>query len=208
MLGSFGEEALKNYAQKVAEKLSVSFSESNHYDFTRCVRPDGSSYGTGGKCRKGTEQDKPETNDKPKAKIETKEGSNPIKKTQEEEYSKEDLKFASELLGESPKFANLVDGLTKQINEGVESRIKEAVEDEEYKTEKAARKSFEKGELDDGYYGITGGKYPTKRSVALWLTKEYADDPPTPENIKEWKKAAKRQEKSSPEEVLNQMLGL
>jgi len=28
------------------------------YDFTRCVRPDGSSYGTAGKCRKGTETNK------------------------------------------------------------------------------------------------------------------------------------------------------
>lgn len=26
------------------------------FDYTRCVRPDGSAYGTGGKCRKGTEQ--------------------------------------------------------------------------------------------------------------------------------------------------------
>ena len=26
------------------------------YDFTRCVRPDGSAYGTGGKCRKGNEE--------------------------------------------------------------------------------------------------------------------------------------------------------
>ena len=29
---------------------------SDYYDFTRCVRPDGSAYGTGGRCRKGTEQ--------------------------------------------------------------------------------------------------------------------------------------------------------
>lgn len=27
-----------------------------NYDYTRCVRPDGSAYGTGGKCKKGTEQ--------------------------------------------------------------------------------------------------------------------------------------------------------
>jgi hypothetical protein len=30
-------------------------------DFTRCERPDGSAYGTGGKCRKGVEADKVET---------------------------------------------------------------------------------------------------------------------------------------------------
>ena len=28
------------------------------YDFTRCVRPDGTAYGTGGKCKKGTEEAK------------------------------------------------------------------------------------------------------------------------------------------------------
>lgn len=31
------------------------FSESDNYDFARCVRPDGSVYGTRGKCRKGKE---------------------------------------------------------------------------------------------------------------------------------------------------------
>lgn len=34
------------------------FTESC-FDFTRCVRPDGTAYGTGGKCRKGTEREKP-----------------------------------------------------------------------------------------------------------------------------------------------------
>lgn len=42
--------------------LSQSSVESIHelYDFTRCVRPDGSVYGSRGKCRKGTEQAAPE----------------------------------------------------------------------------------------------------------------------------------------------------
>jgi hypothetical protein len=60
MLGSFNEEALEKYAEKAAERAGVSFSEGGLYDFTRCVRPDGSSYGTGGKCRKGTEGEKEE----------------------------------------------------------------------------------------------------------------------------------------------------
>lgn len=30
------------------------------FEFTRCERPDGSAYGTGGKCRKGVEADKPD----------------------------------------------------------------------------------------------------------------------------------------------------
>lgn len=31
-------------------------NEQDFYDFTRCVRPDGSAYGTGGTCRKGREE--------------------------------------------------------------------------------------------------------------------------------------------------------
>ena len=63
MNGSFSEEALLNFAKMAAETLPVDFAEENTYDFTRCVRSDGSSYGTSGKCRKGSEsdaKDKPE----------------------------------------------------------------------------------------------------------------------------------------------------
>lgn len=42
MYGSFSESALR-------------ISEELLYDYTRCVRPDGTAYGTRGKCRKGTE---------------------------------------------------------------------------------------------------------------------------------------------------------
>ena len=39
------------------ENMMVNFAEQTkgEYDFTRCVRPDGSAYGTRGKCKKGTE---------------------------------------------------------------------------------------------------------------------------------------------------------
>ena len=53
-LGNFSPEALEMF-QLAASEQSYEFSEGDTYDFTRCVRPDGSSYGTGGKCRKGTE---------------------------------------------------------------------------------------------------------------------------------------------------------
>lgn len=46
MQGFFSNEAL--------EQCEVLLGAT--YDFTRCVRPDGSAYGTGGKCRKGIEQ--------------------------------------------------------------------------------------------------------------------------------------------------------
>jgi hypothetical protein len=60
MKGSFSEEALLQYSELIAQKDSLDFIEGDTYDFTRCVRPDGSSYGTGGKCRKGSEAAKEE----------------------------------------------------------------------------------------------------------------------------------------------------
>jgi hypothetical protein len=55
MKGYFSEKTLNNYSRLAAEKLDADFAEGDSYDFTRCIRPDGSSYGTSGKCRKGTE---------------------------------------------------------------------------------------------------------------------------------------------------------
>jgi hypothetical protein len=54
MKGEFSEETLSTYRELVKERFGASFSESE-YDFTRCVRPDGTAYGTSGQCRKGTE---------------------------------------------------------------------------------------------------------------------------------------------------------
>ena len=51
MQGSFSEEALV--------RCEVLLEKS--YDYTRCARPDGSVYGTAGKCRKGVEITKVET---------------------------------------------------------------------------------------------------------------------------------------------------
>ena len=57
MNGTFSQEAMEAFAAMVGEE---NFSESL-FDFTTCKRPDGSNYGTGGKCRKGTEiSEKPE----------------------------------------------------------------------------------------------------------------------------------------------------
>jgi hypothetical protein len=41
------------YAEDVAQEVSQMLQ--GNYDFTTCERPNGSRYGTGGKCRKGTE---------------------------------------------------------------------------------------------------------------------------------------------------------
>ena len=56
MYGSFSEEALQQFASMAAQTQSADFAEGGVYDFTRCVRPNGTAYGTGGKCRKGTEE--------------------------------------------------------------------------------------------------------------------------------------------------------
>jgi len=55
MNGHFSEESLRLFAQLAAQTQSSDFAEGDTYDFTRCVRPNGTAYGTAGKCRKGTE---------------------------------------------------------------------------------------------------------------------------------------------------------
>ena len=50
MQGSFSSEAVELYAQLIGSKHNQNFSEGESYDFTRCVRPDGTSFGTDGKC--------------------------------------------------------------------------------------------------------------------------------------------------------------
>ena len=51
-------EFLPPEGRMVAEKTNPEFSEEDVYNFTRCVRPDGSAYASSGKCRKGTEEAK------------------------------------------------------------------------------------------------------------------------------------------------------
>ena len=58
MQGSFSEAALEQFAQLAAQTQPEDFAESDAYDFTRCVRANGSAYGTRGECRKGTESTK------------------------------------------------------------------------------------------------------------------------------------------------------
>jgi hypothetical protein len=53
--GGFSEEAFEKYQRLLSEQEGVEFSEGETYDFTRCMRPDGSFYGTRGKCKKGSE---------------------------------------------------------------------------------------------------------------------------------------------------------
>ena len=58
MNGYFSEKALERFAEMAAQVQPAEFAEGDTYDFTRCVRPNGTAYGTAGKCRKGTEEEK------------------------------------------------------------------------------------------------------------------------------------------------------
>jgi hypothetical protein len=56
MHGYFNQEALDSYS----ELVKISFEgnpQGESYDFTRCVRSNGTVYGTSGTCRKGVPQD-------------------------------------------------------------------------------------------------------------------------------------------------------
>jgi len=57
MKNSFSTDSIEKYAELVQSNWRENFGESETatYDFTRCLRTDGSSYGTSGKCRKGVE---------------------------------------------------------------------------------------------------------------------------------------------------------
>jgi hypothetical protein len=54
MQGSFSEDSLKVFNKLASATQGLNFSESgtDSYDFTRCVRPNGTAYGTGGSVRK------------------------------------------------------------------------------------------------------------------------------------------------------------
>ena len=53
MKGYFSEETLDKYASLLASQTDADFSESDIYDFTRCVMPSGKVYGTKGQCKVG-----------------------------------------------------------------------------------------------------------------------------------------------------------
>ena len=69
MLGSFSEEALRAYSELAAQTRSADFAEGGTYDFTRCVRPDGSAYGTKGQCKSGSPKEETEEKRKRVAQI-------------------------------------------------------------------------------------------------------------------------------------------
>ena len=92
--GGFTEEALAAYQKALAEQAGTDFAEGDSYDFTTCIRPDGSAYGTGGTCRKGSpgEARKEARGEMIKQKHEVAK----LKKTRDETAGGEDKKAAAE----------------------------------------------------------------------------------------------------------------
>ena len=129
MKGSFSEGALQKYAELAAQSQSLEFSESGTYDFTRCVRPDGSAYGTSGKCRAGTEEAKTAAPQKEKKAAKPPKPGKPvpaavnkdITKLQEKIVAKTGVKRAeTEEKPQKPNEGNLIDKLKKKVKETVQ----------------------------------------------------------------------------------------
>lgn len=81
MQGSFSSDALQAYKILIAEQYLSDFSEEGMYDFTRCVRKDGTVYGTAGQCRKGTEEVKEDAPGKKGKKTKTERTKKAVKPT-------------------------------------------------------------------------------------------------------------------------------
>ena len=65
----FSEKALQEYNKLCAQKQGLDFAEGGSYDFTRCVRTDGSAYGTKGQCKSGSPKEEAEEKRKRVAQI-------------------------------------------------------------------------------------------------------------------------------------------
>jgi hypothetical protein len=96
--GGFTAEALEAYQKALAEQAGTDFAEGDSYDFTTCIRPDGSAYGTGGQCRKGSEGDSKSKEGHPKKfspeqrKVIAERGAKAAKKLKETKKPKEPSK--------------------------------------------------------------------------------------------------------------------
>jgi hypothetical protein len=122
MNSHISEEALEQYLALVEEKFGTNFSEEEAYDFTRCVRPDGSSYGTRGKCRKGSETGPAEKGKADARGAKTKTPSaQEIGKMREQARFEEYLKVHKQMLGKSPEEQRRIEA---EANARADKRVK------------------------------------------------------------------------------------
>jgi hypothetical protein len=190
MFGSFDTETLKKYAHLAAEKAGVDFAEDDTYDFTRCVRSDGSVYGTSGKCRKGTETGAKEE-----------EGSKGLNLTSEQKKAYEQAKkegadsgFSDEMLDEVAKkyphalsmAQKAVDDYNGQLKENLKEwkENREGSHFEDYKSIKEIKKALEDGEVEATSDVFHDGLPPSYNTIRNRLV-QYLGQPESKEELKE-----------------------
>lgn len=145
------EEAREAYGYNFSEAVSDDFpfveeavtTLLSSFDFTRCVRPDGSAYGTRGKCRKGSQQEKEPSSAKTKAPRSGGEAASPAMiKTRVNST-------VSSIVKEIKKEGLWHRGLTQGEEEGIRREVLEALK--EHKIEKHGMPSV--SELKESYWG-------------------------------------------------------
>jgi hypothetical protein len=140
MKGFVSEEALAEYSRLAAEKLGVDFAEGDTYDFTRCMRPDGTFYGTRGKCKKGSEAGaapakeksaKPVTRDEKvgalREKVAALKGSGDKKKLAEARGDLQGQERMRKIEAQAKKEGKPVDQVIRERNEAADKKIKERI---------------------------------------------------------------------------------
>jgi len=124
-MGHFSEEALKAYNELCAG--GIEFSEDSVYDFARCVRSDGSFYGTRGKCKKGKEAgDKKDGEDKvakARTKVAEAKASGDKKKLAAARHDLQIAERTRKIEDEAKKRGVSVDDVVKERNAKSETKI-------------------------------------------------------------------------------------
>jgi hypothetical protein len=154
MTGFFSEESLAKFAEMASQTQAANFSEGGGtYDFTRCVRPDGTAYGTRGRCRKGSEAAKAPT--EPKAK---KVAGNAGKGTETDMKGAHSAFKAAKAKEEEARRA-LATGKSPEAQQ----RHRDA-----YKAMSDAEKAYNKADVKDmaGLKAKAGGEAKPKRNLA------------------------------------------
>jgi len=147
MHGNFSPESIEAFTRLVGEE---NFSEGL-FDFTRCIRSDGSAYGTRGKCRKGTEGD-PLARDKNTAR-EMRKGlaervKSYMKKANETTDSGAKEFYKGEARAAAKKLKTLGRADKKRQNRPeIVAGLKKKLAEAKGKEEPSARKTSEKGSL-------------------------------------------------------------
>ena len=127
MQGSFSEESLEvfNKLASATQGLDYSESEADSYDFTRCIRPNGTAYGTGGTCRKGSPAEKTTEEGVPKGWKPSPLGKDPERALKEKIVWERNKREVEAITQGSAKFDS---DLEKSSNEEKKRKLKSEIE--------------------------------------------------------------------------------